>query len=286
MIIDECAYIDDEVIDICLPFVDANKAPIVMISTPYYRAGSFYDYYMDGIEKKDPYITSFNWSAYDTSVLLSHEKLEFYRKKVARDVFQTDYLGEFAELGSGIFGNVASIINNNPRKDLSLYMGVDWSSGTNGDETVVTIFNSEHEMVFIDGFNNLDATQTINRIISIVEDFRPKKITVESNSIGRVFYDILNKALNKLSFHPQLSLFNTTNESKNKIVQNFQLAVQNQEVTILQDEKLLNQLSHFESKLTNTGKITYAATRNGHDDRVMSMLIAYNSITSGNYSVL
>lgn len=45
-------------------------------------------------------------------------------------------------------------------------------------------------------------------------------------------------------------------------------------------------MSHFESKLTNTGKITYAAARNGHDDRVMSMLIAYNSITSGNYNIV
>lgn len=154
-------------IDICLPFVDANKAPIVMISTPYYRAGSFYDYYMDGIENKDPYITSFNWSAYDTSALLSHEKLEFYRKKVARDVFQTDYLGEFAELGSGIFGNVADLININPRKDLRMYAGVDWSAnGT--DDTCITIFNSEREMVYIEAWNDLSPIENINKIMSIL----------------------------------------------------------------------------------------------------------------------
>lgn len=218
LIIDECAYIQDDIIDICLPFVDANKAPIVMVSTPFYRHGSFYEYYMDGIEKKDPYIISFNWSNYDTSDLLSNEKLEFYRKRVAKDKFLTDYLGEFAELGSGIFGNISSLINPSPRKDLSLYMGIDWASGTNGDETCITLFNSEKEMVYIDGFNDLDATSTINKIVEVINEYKPKKITVESNSIGKVFYDLLNKEINKLSFHSNLTLFNTNNESKNKIV--------------------------------------------------------------------
>ena len=241
---------------------------------------------MDGIEKKDPYIVSFNWSNYDTSALLSNEKLEFYRKRVSKDKFRTDYLGEFAELGSGIFGQVTSIINDNPRRDLKLYMGIDWSTGTNSDETVVTIFNSEKEMIFIDGFNDLDATQTINRIKSIIEEFRPHKVTVESNSIGRVFYDMLNKEINSMvGQKPSLHIFNTNNDSKNKIVQNFQVAVQNQDVSILSDEKLLSQLSQFESKLTSTGKVTYSATRNGHDDRVMATLIAFNSITTGNYGV-
>lgn len=44
-------------------------------------------------------------------------------------------------------------------------------------------------------------------------------------------------------------------------------------------------MSQFESKLTSTGKVTYAASRNGHDDMIMSMLIAYNSIGTGNYAV-
>lgn len=277
-------------IDICLPFVDANKAPIVMISTPYYRAGSFYDYYMDGIENKDPYITSFNWSAYDTSALLSHEKLEFYRKKVARDVFQTDYLGEFAELGSGIFGQVSHLINNNPRTDLKLYAGVDWSAnGT--DDTCITIFNSEREMVYIEAWNDLQPTENVDKVVKILTDWKVSKVTVELNSIGNVYYDLLKNKINSIKY-PQFETnrltlhgFNTTNDSKNKIVQKFQVAIENGEVTILDNEKLLKQMSQFESKLTATGKVTYAASRNNKDDMVMSMLIAYNSITSGSYAV-
>jgi transcription initiation factor TFIID subunit TAF12 len=78
---------------------------------------------------------------------------------------------------------------------------------------------------------------------------------------------------------------NTTNESKRRIVENFQVAVQNQIVSVLRSEKLLSQLSQFESKLTSAGNVTYAAAKSGHDDLVMATLIAYDSIGSGTYSV-
>lgn len=285
LIIDETAYIDDDVIDICLPFVDANKSPIIMISTPFYQTGYFYDYYMDGIENKDPFITSFNWSNYDTSELLSKEKLEFYRKRVSKDKFRTDYLGEFAELGSGIFGPVSHLINNNPRTDLKLYYGIDWSTGSNSDETVISCFNSEGQMVFIEGFNDKDTQETIRLILEYIEQYPPTKITVEMNSIGKVFYDLLRKELQLKYPQIQLNGFTTTNDSKSKIVQQFQVSIQNNELTLINDEKLLQQMSQFESKLTSTGKVTYSAQRNGHDDRVMATLIGFNSIKSGNYGV-
>jgi hypothetical protein len=82
-----------------------------------------------------------------------------------------------------------------------------------------------------------------------------------------------------------LNGFTTTNDSKSKIVQQFQVSIQNNELTLINDEKLLQQMSQFESKLTSTGKVTYSAQRNGHDDRVMATLIGFNSIKSGNYGV-
>lgn len=115
---------------------------------------------------------------------------------------------------------------------------------------------------------------------------------VEMNSIGQVYYDLLRERINSIKYDHlykgdrlTLSGFNTTNDSKNRIVHNFQVAIQNKELSLLNNDKLLNQMSRFESKLTNTGKVTYAASRNNKDDMVMSMLIAYNAITSGSYAV-
>lgn len=286
MILDESAFIDDEIFNLLLPLCDANKAPILIISTPLYRAGFFYDFFMDGLEQSNPDVYSYDWSKYDTSDVLSPERLEFYRQRMPKDKFLNEYMGEFTDLGAGIFGDVKDIINHNPRTDLKCYMGIDWSSGTNNDETSITIFNSEKQMVYIEGFSDLDETQTIQRIIEIIREYSPIRVTVELNSIGRIFYGLLNKKINELGINTNVRGFNTTNESKRKIVENFQVAVQNKECTILNDEKLLMQLSKFESKMTGAGKVTYAASSNSHDDRVLSTLIAYDSLNTGSYSVL
>lgn len=148
-------------------------------------------------------------------------------------------------------------------------------------------------MVDIVAFNDLDETQTIERIIGLVKQYSPIKIQVETNSIGTVFYGLLQKALqklphNRLSDKPRTQLigFNMNNESKNKLVNKFQVAVQNKEVTILDNEELLKQMTNFVSKLTNNNKVTYAARNNLHDDYIISMMLSYDCLNKGNYSVL
>jgi hypothetical protein len=241
---------------------------------------------MDGLDPTNQHVFSYDWSAYDTSEILSPERLEFYRQRMPADKFKNEYLGEFTDLGSGIFGDVSSIINNSPRNDLKCYMGIDWATGTNSDETSITIFNSERQMIYIEGFNDRDETETIDRIIEIINEYNPSKIQVELNSIGRIFYGLLTKKINELNIDTNVRGFNTSNESKRRIVENFQIAIQNKECSILSDDKLLMQMSKFESKMTGAGKVTYAASNNNHDDRVLSTLIAYDSLNTGSYNIL
>lgn len=286
LILDEASFIDDELFNLILPTTDVHQAPVLIVSTPLFRTGFFYDFYMDGLERTNDQVYSYDWSTYDTSDILSPERLEFYRQRLPKDKFLNEYLGQFTDLGTGIFGDVKDIINNQPRTDLKCYMGIDWSSGSGNDETSITIFNSEKQMIHIEGFNDLDETQTIDHIVGLIKKYRPVKVSVELNSIGRVFYGLLTKKLHTLGIELNVKGFNTTNESKRKIVENFQVAIQNKECTILNDEKLLLQMSQFESKLTGVGKVTYAASKNHHDDRVMSTLIAFDTLNSGSYAVL
>lgn len=286
LILDEAAFIDDELFNLILPTTDVHKSPALIVSTPLFRSGFFHDFYMDGLEHFNTNVYSYDWSKYDMSDILTPERLEFYRQRLPRDKFLNEYMGEFTDLGVGIFGDIKNVINNQPRTDLKCYMGIDWSSGTNNDETSITIFNSERQMIFIDGFNDLDETQTIQRIIEIIQEYSPTRITVELNSIGRIFYGLLTKKINELNIDTNVRGFNTSNESKRRIVENFQIAIQNKECSILSDDKLLMQMSKFESKMTGAGKVTYAASNNNHDDRVLSTLIAYDSLNTGSYNIL
>jgi Mrp family chromosome partitioning ATPase len=43
LIIDEAAFISDEIFDIVLPMTNVKQAPIVIVSTPRFRTGKFYE---------------------------------------------------------------------------------------------------------------------------------------------------------------------------------------------------------------------------------------------------
>lgn len=281
LIIDEAAFISDEVMHALFPTTDVHKAKVVLASTPRFRSQTFYDYFIEGLEKQGNIITH-DWAGFS---LLTPEKLEFYRKSLPENLFRNYYLGEFTDFGSGVFGDLSRCISDTFNPNPNYYFGIDWSAGVNSDETSITVFNSDRQMVYIEGFNDLDETQTIDRIAQLVIRFKPKKVQVELNSIGRVFYGLLQKKIRSLGLNTSVVGFNTTNESKTRLVNNFQVAIQNQEVTILPDEKLIYQMNIFESKPTQGGKVTYAAAKNGNDDRVLSTLLAFNCIQSGSYSI-
>ena len=82
LVVDECAFIPDEIFDILLPTTDVHRAPILLISTPKLKQGFFFRYYTAGMEG-NPMITSIDFNQFDTSFMLSPEKLEQYRSMMS-----------------------------------------------------------------------------------------------------------------------------------------------------------------------------------------------------------
>ena len=74
LVIDEAAFIQDPIFEILYPTCDANNAPILVISTPLFCSGEFYNLYTRGMNG-DKHTKSYDWSTYDTSKYLSPEKL-------------------------------------------------------------------------------------------------------------------------------------------------------------------------------------------------------------------
>ena len=282
--IDEAAYINDEIFYDCLAWVNTTQAPIVICSTPYHKTGFFYKYYSLGLESGNK-IISYNWSEYDTSALLPDEKLEELRKEVPADKFKTDFLGEFLDNESNVFGDYDSIISDDYDDTLNTFMGIDWSTGSNNDDTSVCVYNSKKQMRALHYFNDLDETQTIKEIIRLIKLYKPLKVQVEVNSIGTVFYGLLDKAIKAEKLPVMLIKFVTTNESKERLINNFQVAIQNKEVTILNDNKLLIEMAMYEIKLSNTNKKTYNAASGYHDDCIIAMLLAFDCINKGTYII-
>lgn len=285
--IDEAAYISDDVIADILPWVDANQSPVIFTSTPISRQGLFYKFFTEGLQDNKTKYFCYDWSKYDTSFLLTDERKEFYRRTLPKQKYITDILGEFLDGDSSVFGEYGEVMSNNiNRLNNSIYFGIDWGSGVGGDETVICIMNSERQMIDIIHFNDKDETQTINEIIRLAKQYRPLKITVETNSIGRVFFGLLDKALKTNQLPIQLKGFNTSNDSKERIINELQVAIQNRNIVLKDDGNLQTQLSMYEMKVSSTGKRVYNAKSGYHDDMIIATAICLYSISSGNYSLL
>lgn len=271
LVIDEGAFITDDIFEICYPWCDAHKAPMLIISTPLFTDGAFYDWYIKG-KSGDPNIYSYNWSEFDTSKYLTPEKLELYRQTLSPNRFKSDYLGEFLTEGSYVFGDLSSCIDGYSKLP-SIYCGIDWATGQeDGDYTVVIMLNEYGHVTFVKSLRGLEPTKQIEEISMIIKATPSlKKIQVELNSIGSVYYDFLKKACGR----NDIIGFNTTNESKRRIVEQLVSAFQKGTIRIPNNKELIIELQHFAVEKTAKG-YTYNGIPPYHDDYVIALSLAYD----------
>lgn len=273
LIVDEAAFISDEVYDIVLPSTNVSKAPILMISTPRFKTGRYYEFYIS----QDERFKSFDWSLYDTSEFLSKEQIELYRKTMSTAKFTNEILGEFYDEGGELFTGIIDCLIDEPSHLNGLYIAVDWGTGTDQDNTAITCLNSDNELCWIKYFNNKTPTEQVSVVTDLIKKYNPLKVTIEQNSIGLVYYDMLVKKNPNI----RINKFQTTNKSKNRIINNLQAAIENGKIKLLPDDELLLELKAYEMQVNKkTGNVTFNAPSGFKDDCVMSLAICYDSISS------
>lgn len=279
LVLDECAFIPKKIIDIVLPMTTVHKASILICSTPLTTDGYFYEMYncWDSETQR-----SFNWAKYDRSAMITPEQIAFYKRTYSKNKFTTEILGQFLQNDGALFTGIENCVIDEPGERDNLYFGIDWGSGNGQDNTAITCLNGDGKMVFIEYFNDKTPTEQIDRIVRLIEQYQPIKITVESNSIGNIYFDMLQKRVKR-----RILKFTTTNDSKNKIIDKLGVALENKEIGILRDEELLTELRMYAAERTKTGKITYNAPSGYKDDAVMSLAICWDSLftNKGNYNI-
>jgi hypothetical protein len=268
-VIDEAAYITDSVYQITLPFTNVARAPKLIVSSPLFKDGFFYN------EFTDPLNSICDWSRdkYDFSLFLSPEDLERYRKKYTRQKFLSEIMGEFIDAISELFGNFKSCICM-PEDMKPVYGGIDWGASIGNDETVLTLLNKDRQIVYRWATADQDPVSSIASIASIINSFSSlKAVYVEKNSIGNIYLSMLRKQVNNIAL---IRAFDTTNERKREIIEKLIVAFQNKTIGIDNDPILHSQLAGFEMKKLAKG-YTYGNDKDKtHDDRLLSLAFAYD----------
>lgn len=283
LIIDEAAFIEDDVIDTILPTIDANNANLMFISTPLFTSGRFYEEYIS--EAPDKLVL--DWTTYDTSCFLSATRLEEYRKKLSPNKFKSEYLGQFITENGLLFNNLEACIGYANETE-TVYIGIDFCSGssTGSDYTVISAINQNGEQVFMNRIKNVPPAEQIDWLANIINEAASKwkigKILAEKNSIGTVYINLLQK---KINVH--ITDWVTTNKSKKKLVDTLQLALEQKRITIIGDEHQLDELRKYQAEINfKTNTVSYNAAT-GNDDTVIALMLAYYAYqgTFGQYII-
>lgn len=286
LVFDEMAFLNDETIQLVMPYVDANNASMLCISTPMWKDGQFYRFFSNPDN-----VTSFSYDwadpKYDISKYISEAKLEYYRKTMAEHKFKTEMLGLFLDSGGFVFRNIISCI----RKDdnscgVPYYAGIDFGAGTGNDYTVISIFDEHKNLLRIEYFNDIEPTKQIEIISNIInKETTLKRVKIEQQSIGEVYISLLKKYVKRSGI---IEKFNTTNETKKRAVEEYAKALVNNETTLPDDDFLYKQLIHFTVKKLSSGNYTYENDNpNIHDDAVMATIIAFSCFNDNSkYSIL
>lgn len=275
LVLDECAYLDDESVYSILPLVNAHKAPIIIASSPFAMDGYYYTMYLQGLEEK-PLIKTFDWSKHpEISRFLSEEQKALYKQTMSRAKYTTEVLGEFLTDGGLLFTGLENCIGD-PEDDKIIYLGIDFATGSDGDYTVLSVINNLGQQVKLYRTNNLSPMEQVNWLCGLIKDlasnYTIKTILCEENSIGKVYIDAMKKQLPKGIV---LSNWTTSNKSKQDLVTTFQIALENQYVQILNNPIQLNELRRYQAEInTKTKVITYNGFKS-NDDTVIATMLAY-----------
>jgi hypothetical protein len=213
--------------------------------------------------------------------MLSNEQLELYRQMLPKNMFTTEYLGEFLDSESIVFGDFKECIGYDSKDFRELYIGIDWGSGVGADDTVVCALNERCEEVFLLYFNNKSAAQQVDYIMEYLKPYmsKIKMIVAETNGVGQPLVDGLKLALDGKI---KVTEYQTTNAGKIKLINQLQVAFEQRRISILDDEKQTNELSMYEAKVKDNGTVTFNAPIGGNDDIVMALMFALEAMTIKN----
>lgn len=277
LVLDECAYLDDEVIYEILPLVSVHKAPILITSTPFTRDGYYYSMYEFGLSGTNSLVKTFDWCSYPVDEsFISPEQDALYKLSMSPQKYRTEILGEFLDSGGLLFTGFDECVLKERAVADTLYIGIDFASGKGGDFTVLTAINSKGEMVCMERTNNLAPMEQVSWLAGIIKSLGQNasiiSIQAETNSLGVVYIDALRK---EIPYY--VSEWVTSNDSKRRIITQLQIAFEQHKVGIIGDNVLLTELRKYEMQINEKTKtITYNG-KGGHDDCVMSLAFAYDA---------
>lgn len=252
---------------------------LIYVSTPFGKSGAFYEAWVDS--------HSIGWSRHEAksvdNPLATQETINMFKSSMTEAEYQQEILGEFTDEGDSYFGKdlvnrcIAEKISMTRKQDREYYMGVDVAR-YGRDETVYLILEvtpKSRKGTVVDMITETKnaLTHTVGRIKALDAEWGFERIYLDSTTLGAGAYDMLTEEID----HIEEVVFSLS--SKADIYHNLKLQMEQDNIKIPYDVKMINQLTGLQAKYTanNIMKIQPADPRM-HDDRADALALAVMSL--------
>lgn len=272
-IIDEAALVRnaDYFDAIIRPTLTDYRGGALFLSTPRGR-NHFYRMYTLGLQQFDNEWAAFQFPT-SANPHINKDEIESARRLLPDRLFRQEYLAEFLDDGGGVFRRVRDCadgqMNDNPQDGRAYVIGVDL--GKHNDYTVMAVMDVEaRALVWYDRFSQIDYTLQLARLKALADRYRPQAIQIERN-IGEMFIEQAQR------LGLPVVAFQTTNASKQVIIDNLALAFEQGTIHIPNDATLIDELESYEMERLAGGTFRYSAPDGLHDDTVIALALAWDA---------
>jgi hypothetical protein len=273
LIVDEMAFTRPELwSEVLSATVLVKGKKVIFISTP---KGKNHFYQLSLQPNYDNRYKYFHYSSYDNP-MIDAEDLEERKRSLPKHIFEQEYLAKFIDNASGLFKNVDSCIIESAERTQKLFGGLD--IGRADDYTVLTILNKNYQMVYVQRWRQQEWSKIIDEVATKIREYNAE-IFVEVNNQGDVFFEMLqNKVYNNIQ--PYV----TTTATKPIMIEDLAVHFENKDIGILNENWLIDELNAFTYIYNEkTRRVQYGAPQGVHDDGVMSLALAVQSIKKNQY---
>jgi len=275
LVVEEAAQVDEECWDrILRPSLADAKGKAMFIGTPKGR-NWFYRLYARGMDPAYPEYASFKLPSWLNPFVFPEgpddPEIAEIKASMSIDMFRQEIEAEFLEDSAGVFRNITACIRGEvmePQPDRTYYGG--WDIARLQDFSVITIRDDKGRFVFQDRFNKIDWKAQRARVIAASRRYNNCQVLVDETGIGDVVFEELKReGLNCRGFK-------FTQQSKNDLVQEFAVALEQGEPSIPESMNVfIDELKFFSYKLGKGGRVSYSAPPGYNDDCVDSALLAW-----------
>ena len=273
VILDEASRMERQVFfNVVRPTLADTRGSALFLSTPFGN-NWFKEIFFTGRNPDEKDWQSWHYPTSANPIASIREEFEEARKHSTEREFREEWLAEFLDDAGVVFRNVDQVCTATVETPYpgAFVMGVDW--GRHDDYTVITVFDVERRrMVDMTKFTEIGWDIQRSRLKSMYYKWNPLQIHAEENSFGGPQIEQLrNEGLPMIPFK-------TTGTSKGPLINYLALCLEQESVTLLNDEGLKQELKVYQMERTASGNFKYSAPSGFHDDMVIATALSTHGL--------